>query len=271
MRAFGKQLIAETATRATAEEHIREIQELGYDEEIHVNFADFAYKNRTLKPTEDNRIRWLGEILVDYIFLEAARYLTNPGEFYPKICGNCNACCLWPFAPPAFDLKNHPYTQAAFAFRNFGYPVMSERVLQLADSGKYDDIFDKIFLWRTYLKEPFHAYQYGLQIRSISGYHAYRAEEIKWNLSEKRIVKHEMLEYEKCKSIKNEHAKLREQWVTNTERDRKTPVQESTVTHLESLSLADRLLAIAESNYAIDFYPPHMGRASRNRENFANT
>lgn len=245
MRGFGKQLIAETVTRAAAEEHIAEMQKLGYDGALHTKFSDFIYGNRNLKPRGDDMICWFGEILVDYIFLEAARSMTKQDGI--GMCGECNACCLWPFTPPAFCLELRPYTQAAFTFRKFGYRF--GRVEFLADTGKYDEIFDKILLWRTYYKEPFHARRYGLHIRSASAYHSCRAIEKELHTGE-----------EKKAAICLARKSLVSEWVENTTRDRKTQTQSKTWERLAVLPLAKRLQDIAASNYAIDFYPKTWGR-----------
>jgi len=245
MRGFGKQLIAETVTRATADEHIAEMQKLGYDGALHAKFSNFIYRNRNLKPQGDDLICWFGEILVDYIFLEAARSMTNQDAM--GMCRKCNSCCLWPFTPPAFHLDQRPYTEAAATFWKFGYQF--GRVEFLADKGKYDEIFDKILLWRTYYKEPFHAIRYGLHIRSASAYHSCRAIEKELNAGE-----------EKKAAVCRARKALVSGWVENTARDRKTQTQIKVWERLATFSLAKRLQDIAESNYAIDFYPKEWGR-----------
>ena len=70
------------------------------------------------------------------------------------------------FRPPDFNLEAHPYTEVAITF----WRLPLGRIEDLIISGQYEDIFDKILLWRTYCKEPFHNYKYGLNIRSVDEY-----------------------------------------------------------------------------------------------------
>ncbi len=254
MRSFGRQLISETATFDTARKHVTKIRNLGYNDDTHVHFSNFVSRNHHLKPRGDDTVRWFGEILVDYIFLEAARSFTKQ-DLRGWQCSDCGCCCLWPFMPPKFDLTDSPYCQVAFTFINFGYhPYQNLDIL--VDSRKYDDIFDQILLWRTYYRELFGASRYGLHIRSISAYRWCRNEERKLVAEDEK----KQADFYKKRAFLIGWKNRRKEWVENTIRDRKTKMQKNTIERLTSLSLTEKLREIAESQYAIDFYPKEWGR-----------
>lgn len=252
MREFGKQLIAEAVVLSDAESHLVEMRELGYDNDMHENFSNYIFANRKFKPQGDDLLRWCGEILVDHVFLEASRALTENASPGPMGMCECNSCCLWPFALPPSHLTKPSYAQASFAFRNFGYPVIGPRRLVLiADSGKYDDIFDKILLWRTYAKEPFHSIRYALHIRSVDGYHAFRRISRDLDKREKELN----AEIDKDTEILRQWRNRKKEWAANATRDFGTSTRRNILDRLETLPIVNRLQEISESEYAIDFYP----------------
>ncbi|MGI9346590.1 MAG: hypothetical protein ACR2PV_01210, partial [Gammaproteobacteria bacterium] len=93
MQQAGVDIINETATQASVAQHIEEILALGYNGEIHERFSDFVNLNTdffdpswgeikksastwTIVSARTRLVRPVGEILVDWIVLEAARRLT---------------------------------------------------------------------------------------------------------------------------------------------------------------------------------------------------
>ena len=266
MQQAGVDIINGTATSVSVAQHIEEILALGYNGEIHERFSDFVIQNTdfldpswgeikksastwTIVRARTRLVRPVGEILVDWIVLEAARRLTAGERIWIRKRGGYTRdefLAKLPFIPPAFNLPARPYTPVAYTFSGLGY-----RLDKLADSRIYDDIFDKILLWKTYYKEPFHNYRYG-DIRSIEDYHQQRKLEV---LEEAKEAKE--------KAERNAERNVVQVWIDHTNRDIKNKDQRTKdIKRMENMGLVERLEEIANSNYLIDYYvgPPHRGK-----------
>ncbi|MGI9311623.1 MAG: hypothetical protein ACR2P7_08885 [bacterium] len=167
MRDSGKSIIDRTATTDLFAKHIEEIGAAGYDGEIHANFRDYLKENFSL--ATGDKIRWIGEIIVDLVVLETARFLTENSKLGDDYFYNSSEAAFLaslPFQPPEFHLKEQSYTEISGTFRELRLGHVENLILQ----GKYDDIFDAILLWRTYFKEPFHDHRRSSNIRSVDDY-----------------------------------------------------------------------------------------------------
>ena len=256
MQQAGVDIINGTATSVSVAKHIEEILALGYKGKIHERFSDFVIQNTDfLDPhwrmefsAGPHLIKPVGEILVDWIVLEAARKLTTGERIVIGIhYGDARDEFLrkLPFIPPDFNIPAHPYTPVAHTFWGLGHHM--GRVEHLADSKKYDDIFDKILLWKTSDKEPFHLSRFN-GIRSVEDYHQQRVTEI---LREVQEAKEE---------AKRNVVRV---WADNTNESIQNKDQrKKDITRMENMGLVERLEEIANSEYLIDYYvgPPHRGK-----------
>ena len=166
MQKSGRLIADDITTTNSFAKHIQEIISLGYDGDIHSNFSKFICQNYSL--ATDDKVKWVGEILLDWVVLDTTRCLTTKKYncVLSRDIGENKFLDSLSFRPPDFNLEAHPYTEVAITF----WRLPLGRIEDLIISGQYDDIFDKILLWRTYCKEPFHNYKYGLNIRSVDEY-----------------------------------------------------------------------------------------------------
>ena len=248
MQSAGQAVIGGIASRDSVAAHIRDIMALGYNKDIHEDFEEFVMQNIKLIPADkwtrtkaaggNARTRRVGEILVDWAVLEAARKLTMKDRMM-NAYSRAEFLRGLPFTPPKFNMNAFPYTPIAWTLRHFG------DVYTLADSGDYDDIFTHILRWRTYYKEPFHSYRYG-EAKTMSDYRFLRACE-----------KAKIAEEEREKQINAQKRARNRMWASNTKRDLPDKDKRAEVAaELEAMSLNDRLAAIANSEYLLDYYHP---------------
>ena len=272
MQQAGLDIINGTATSVSVAQHIEEILALGYNGEIHERFSDFVIQNTdfldpswgeikksastwTIVRARTRLVRPVGEILVDWIVLEAARRLTAGERIWIRKRGDYTRdefLAKLPFIPPAFNLPARPDTPVAHTFWGLGYRIGDLK--RLADDEIYDDIFDKILLWKTYYKEPFHDYRYG-DIRSIEDYHQQRKLEALEVLSAPKIDPELQMKKEKREAKRNADRV----WIDNTNRDIKNKDKRTKdIMRMKNMGLVERLEEIANSNYFIDYYdcPP---------------
>ena len=203
MRAVGQTVIRETADDKSIAKHISDIVAWGYNGKIHTHFHEFVTLHIDAAKADsdgDDLIRWAGEILVDFAVLDAARKYTKDEALFgrtPKVrrmeAGDKltknetlrkweDFLRLLPFKPPRFEIDAKPYTPIADTFfwlSQRRYIHGHQDVIRLADSGNYDDIFDRLLLWKTYYKEPFHCDNNPpyWHVRSIKDYHRQRERE----------------------------------------------------------------------------------------------
>ncbi len=165
MRSAGESIISNKATTSSFAKHIREISIAGYDADIHSHFSKFLCEN--FSPETSDKVRWAGEILVDWIVLNTAMHLTTEKHPYSswQLSENDFLNAL-PFQLPVFNLKVQQDTQVDKTFFQLRLGNIEDLIL----SRKYDDIFNAILLWRIYSKEPFHDYRRALNIRSVDDY-----------------------------------------------------------------------------------------------------
>ena len=250
MQSAGQAVIGGIATSDSVAAHIRDIMALGYNKDIHEGFEKFVMQNihlisadkwpRTKAAGGNARTRRVGEILVDWAVLEAARKLTMKDRLM-NAYSHEGFLQVLPFAPPKFDMDASPYTPIAFTLRHFG------DVHALAESGDYDDIFNQIFRWRTYYKEPFHSRRYG-RAKTMGEYRSI-------NARDKARKKGEIAEAER----KAQESEKKREWSGNTTRDLRDKGKRAEVAaKLESMPLGGRLAAIADSDYMLHYYRPHL-------------
>ena len=255
MQSAGQAVIGGIASPDSVAAHIRDIMSLGYNKDIHEDFEKFVIRHIKLIPADkwpqikvaggNARTRRVGEILVDWAVLEAARKLTMKDRLMNAYSHEDFLRGL-PFTPPKFDMDASPYTPIAWTLRHFG------DVHALAESGDYDDIFNQIFRWRTYYKEPFHSHHYE-KAKNMSDYHFFRVRE-----KEERVkFAQKKREEERKKQINAQKRERNRAWVSNTVRDLHNKGKRAEiVAELESMPLDDRLVAIANSDYLLDYYHP---------------
>ncbi len=213
MQSTGKSIINNTETTDSFAKHIQEITSLGYKGNIHGNFARFICRHSHLATGDKDR--WTGEILVDWVVLDTARCLTS-NKFVQGINVNKFRSAL-SFQPPDFHLIPNPGFSTPVYF-TFGL----SKIYKLVLSGQYDDIFNKILLWRTLYEEPFHKSIYGLNIRSVAEFiQAYIAEtlsndtdmpfELTVDFFKNKENLDKFLQYQKNKSIEREEKNLEQE------------------------------------------------------------
>ena len=259
MQSAGQAVIGGSATPDSVAAHIRDIMALGYNKDIHEGFEEFIMQNIKLIPAKlipadkwprtkaaggNARTRRVGEILVDWTVLEAAIKLTIM-DSDSRLMNGYNSYDDFrqalPFSPPKFDMDASSYTTpAARTLDRFGVYV-------LADSGDYDDIFNQILRWRTYDKEPFNRHYYN-QAKNMSGYRDLKA-----------LEKKKDEEDEARRRQKAQESEKKREWAENTARDLHDKGKRAEVAaELESMSLGGRLAAIADSDYMLHYYRPHL-------------
>ena len=251
MQSAGQAVISGIATSDSVAAHIRDIMALGYNKNIHKDFEEFVMQNIKLIPADkwprtkaaggNARTRRVGEILVDWAVLEAARKLTT-GERLINTYGRKSFIQGLPFTPPPFNMEASPYTPIA---RTLSHLVGD--VHALAESGNYDDIFNQIFRWRTYYKEPFDGRRYG-RAKTMDEYRSIKAREKKKDEEDEARRRQKAQESEK-----------KREWADNTARDLHDKGKRAEVAaELESMPLGGRLAAIADSDYMLHYYRPHL-------------
>ena len=257
MQSVGQTVIGGIASPDSVAAYIRDIMALGYNKDIHVGFKKFVVRHiesislnkwpQTKTVGGDALTRRVGEILVGWAVLEAAGKLTMKSRL-PNNCSRKDFLSVLQFGDlPEFGMDAFPYTPIASTLRHFATLRHFGKVYVLADSGDYDDIFNQIIRWRTDEKEPFHCYRYD-QMKNMSDYHALRVRE---NAREKdRIAEAERKAQEREK---------KDEWAENTTRDLHDKGKRAEVAaELESMPLGGRLAAIADSDYMLHYYRPHL-------------
>lgn len=253
MQAAGQAVVAGTATPDSVGAHIDRLLSFGYNRDAHEDFEKFLMQDVGLLPvvvshrprfkTGQRRIRLVGEILVDWAVLEAAR--TVAGRRAVRLVGRTPG--QWraalPFVPPPFDMEAEPYTPIAHILGRFG------GAHALAATGDYDDIFNQILLWRIYYKEPFHGRYYG-QAKTMDDYRRLRIAECERMAEEAR-----QKQQSAAKRARNNA------WADNTSRDLSDKCgRAKAVEELEAMLPDERLTAIARSPYLLDYYQPRSTR-----------
>ena len=252
MQSAGQAVIGGIASPDSVAAYIRDIMALGYNKDIHVGFKKFVVRHiesisldkwpQTKTAGGDALIRRVGEILVGWAVLEAAGKLTMKSRL-PNNCRRKDFLSVLQFdgCLPEFGMDAFPYIPIASTLCHYG------DVYVLADSGDYDDIFNQILRWRTDEKEPFDRHLYN-KAKSVSEYRSIRACE--------RARKEEE---ERQKKIKAQEREKKDEWAENTARDLHDKGKRAEVAaELESMPLGGRLAAIADSDYMLRYYRPHL-------------
>ncbi len=187
MQGAGRSIVDKTATADSFTKHTEEIISTGYDGHIHSDFSRFLCNNFSL--AKGDKVIWVGEILADWVVLETARYFTAEDNLwnggYSRISKGDFLDAL-PFQPPVFHLKLNSSRYPSEAVSRTFWCLPLGKVENLVLSGRYDDIFNAILLWRSNYKEPFHNYRYGLHVRSVDDYiNCYLREILNVNLDRK--------------------------------------------------------------------------------------
>ena len=246
MQSVGQTVIGGIASPDSVAAYIRDIMALGYNKDIHVGFKKFVVRHielisldkwpQTKAAGGDTLTRRVGEILVGWAVLEAAGKLTMESRL-PNACSPEEFHSVLQFGDlPEFGMDAFPYIPIASTLYHYG------DVYVLADSGDYDDIFNQILRWRTDEKEPFNRHYYN-QAKNMSDYHTRRARE------EERIAQEE-----RDKKKREQKRKQICEWISNTARDKAKRAE--VAAELDAMPLDNRLAAIANSEYLLDYYHP---------------